>query len=356
MKKFITILLSGSLALAVCAQAKPEEGKKKKQGEQQDAQGGRPDGKAEQGPRPNARARERANMNPNAGQQRMQNKQERAARKANGKAASDAQVQSTLQSNPSYRKQHADDNAKPGEKAETQGQMNAAKAGKKNQAQAQANAANAAKANENTQTQGQANAAKGAKAANFEAQANQQRKQAAMAKKPDTAKIQAIRSEHKDFHAQARPSQVAAVTFNQNYRIRGSDTWRGERYAAFRDYRPGWHDRNWYHHRYNTIVLIGGGYYYWNSGFWYPAWGYAPSESYYAYDGPIYTGRAALPPDQVIANVQAVLQEQGYYTGEVDGLLGPLTREALSQYQADNGLYVTAAIDEPTLSSLDMNG
>jgi peptidoglycan hydrolase-like protein with peptidoglycan-binding domain len=44
----------------------------------------------------------------------------------------------------------------------------------------------------------------------------------------------------------------------------------------------------------------------------------------------------------------------GYYKGEVDGLLGPLTREALTGYQADNGLYSTAAIDEPTLASLGM--
>ena len=66
---------------------------------------------------------------------------------------------------------------------------------------------------------------------------------------------------------------------------------------------------------------------------------------------------AAAPQrlDRVIADVQAALQYQGYYTGEVDGLLGPLTREALTGYQSDHGLYTTAAIDEPTLNSLGMN-
>jgi len=39
----------------------------------------------------------------------------------------------------------------------------------------------------------------------------------------------------------------------------------------------------------------------------------------------------------------------------VDGLLGPLTREALAAYQADQGLTTTAAIDEPTLDSLGMS-
>jgi peptidoglycan hydrolase-like protein with peptidoglycan-binding domain len=62
----------------------------------------------------------------------------------------------------------------------------------------------------------------------------------------------------------------------------------------------------------------------------------------------------ALVPDQVIANVQAELQQMGYYKGEVDGLLGPLTREALTAYQADQGLTPTAVIDEPTLDSLQL--
>ena len=57
-------------------------------------------------------------------------------------------------------------------------------------------------------------------------------------------------------------------------------------------------------------------------------------------------------PDQVIANVQAALQQQGYYQGEVDGLLGPLTRAAIADYQRANGLAETAAIDQPTLQLL----
>jgi peptidoglycan hydrolase-like protein with peptidoglycan-binding domain len=59
-----------------------------------------------------------------------------------------------------------------------------------------------------------------------------------------------------------------------------------------------------------------------------------------------------MDPGQVVANVQAALQAQGYYTGEVDGILGPLTRAAIARYQADQGLEPTAAIDEPTLELL----
>ena len=131
-------------------------------------------------------------------------------------------------------------------------------------------------------------------------------------------------------------------------------SWQGQQYEVFRSYHPEWHDQGWYHSHYNRVELIGGGYYFWNAGYWYPAWGYSPSAQYYAYDGPIYVGHRAEPPDKVIADVQAVLQEMGYYTGEVDGLLGPLTREALTAYQADNGLTTTAVIDQPTLDSLGM--
>jgi hypothetical protein len=166
---------------------------------------------------------------------------------------------------------------------------------------------------------------------------------------------QTIKQQHVNFKAQPRPDRVPAVTFNVNYRIQGSDRWSGPQYEAFRSYHPERHDRDWYHSRYQRVELIGGGYYYWNNnGYWYPAWGYDPGNEYYAYDTPIYVGHRAEPPDRVIADVQSELQEMGYYQGEVDGLLGPLTREALTSYQADQGLQVTAVIDEPTLDSLGM--
>ena len=186
-------------------------------------------------------------------------------------------------------------------------------------------------------------------------QQNVQANAGAKAKKPDPQQVQQIKSQHATFRAQPKPQQVPAVTYNQNYRIQGSEQWQGSQYQVFRSYHPEWHDQGWYRSHYNRVELIGGGYYYWNSGYWYPAWGYSPSEQYYAYDGPIYVGQHAEPPDKVIADVQGVLQQMGYYSGEVDGLLGPLTREALTAYQADQGLTQTAAIDEPTLDSLGMS-
>jgi hypothetical protein len=177
----------------------------------------------------------------------------------------------------------------------------------------------------------------------------------AQAKKPDPQTIQKIKTEHANFRAQPRPDKVPPVTFNQGYRIRGSEQWQGPQYQTFRSYHPERHDQGWYRSHFNRVELIGGGYYYWNNnGYWYPAWGYDPSHEYYAYDAPIYVGHSAEPPDKVIADVQATLQQMGYYQGEVDGLLGPLTRQALAAYQADNGLTTTEVIDEPTLQSLGM--
>jgi hypothetical protein len=114
------------------------------------------------------------------------------------------------------------------------------------------------------------------------------------------------------------------------------------------------HDRSWWRSRYNRIVLFGGGYYYWNNNYWYPAYGYDPYYSNYTYDEPIY-GYNDLPPGQVIANVQSALQQEGYYNDAVDGLIGPNTRAAISNFQRDRGLPITAAIDGPTLQALGLS-
>jgi len=162
-----------------------------------------------------------------------------------------------------------------------------------------------------------------------------------------------IKAKHVNFKAKPNMA-IATAQFNPNYRIAAAQNWSGPQYEVFRSYQPQWHDRSWWSSRYTTVSLIGGGWYYWDAGYWYPAWGYDDGAAYYPYDGPIYVGSNPRPFDQVVADVQAVLQEQGFYRGEVDGLVGPLTREALAAYQSAAGLPPTAAIDEPTLDSLGL--
>jgi hypothetical protein len=128
------------------------------------------------------------------------------------------------------------------------------------------------------------------------------------------------------------------------------DAFRGQRYAAFRNYNRQWHDRSWWRSHYDRIIFVNNGWYYWNAGYWFPAWGYAPSVSY-VYDGPIYAYNG-WTPDRVTVDVQEQLARAGYYDGPIDGVLGPMTREAIAAFQADNGLAVTSAIDEPTLATL----
>jgi len=150
-------------------------------------------------------------------------------------------------------------------------------------------------------------------------------------------------------------TENAAFYRRGNVRITNSwrgDAFRGQRYAAFRNYHRQWHDRSWWRSHYNRIVFVNNGWYCWNAGYWFPAWGYAPSVTY-VYDGPIY-GYNGLSPDQVTVNVQEQLARAGYYDGPIDGTLGPITREAIAAYQADNGLAITSAIDEPTLAALGL--
>ena len=163
-----------------------------------------------------------------------------------------------------------------------------------------------------------------------------------------------LKPQHFNLPKQPNTAKAPPVKFQQGRRIQGSQNWQGQKYAVFRNYKSEWHDRNWWHGHYgNNITFVFGSPYYWNSGYWFPAWGYTPN-AYYAWDGPIYAHNR-LPPDQVIANVQAALQQQGYYRGEVDGLIGPLTRGAIADYQRDHGLYTTSTIDQPTLQSLGMS-
>ncbi|PYL22802.1 MAG: hypothetical protein DMF44_09875 [Verrucomicrobia bacterium] len=171
------------------------------------------------------------------------------------------------------------------------------------------------------------------------------------AAKGKSAKNKPVKPQHFNIAKQPNTAKAPPVKFQQGRRIQGSQSWQGQQYTVFRNYKSEWHDQNWWRGHYgNNITFAFGAPYYWNAGYWFPAWGYNPN-AYYAWDGPIYAYNR-LPPDQVIANAQAALQQQGYYRGEVDGLIGPLTRGAIADYQRDHGLYMTSTIDQPTLQSL----
>ena len=99
---------------------------------------------------------------------------------------------------------------------------------------------------------------------------------------------------------------------NQNHNQNQSRHWNSVTWdEARRRHHGDHHDRHWWHSHYNRFALFWGGYYFWDSGYWYPAYGYDPAYNNYAYDEPIY-GSGDLDPAQVITNVQTELQRLGY--------------------------------------------
>ena len=365
MKTIISLLIGCSLALAGAALAQqPVE-------QQSPSKGKRAPGKthaSEAQPRENARRPQERPANQTGAVKQRNATNEGSATNEHG-ATNSAGTEKGQKAHSSHEAANAESNASD---HSTGAAANEPSAGKNRRARARDESANTVKPGEKSQAEQQQKgenapaaaaktsgnpAAAGTHAAPLAPGAGQQNAQArgtGAAKKPAPQQVQQAKSQVANFKAQPKPQQVPTVTFNQNHRIEGSDHWQGQQYQVFRSYQPQWHDQGWYHSHYNNVVLIGGGYYFFNNGYWFPAWGYSASAQYYPYDGPIYAGHGAEPPDKVIAQTQDLLQQMGYYKGEVDGLLGPLTRDALTAYQADQGLTQTAAIDQPTLDSLGL--
>src|SRR6266513_2520505 len=83
---------------------------------------------------------------------------------------------------------------------------------------------------------------------------------------------------------QPNTAKAPPVKFQPNKHIEGSQNWQGQQYTVFRNYKSEWHDQNWWHSHHSNIVFVFGAPYYWNAGYWFPAWGYNPN-AYYAWDG-----------------------------------------------------------------------
>jgi hypothetical protein len=84
----------------------------------------------------------------------------------------------------------------------------------------------------------------------------------------------------------------------------------------------------------------------------YAPYGYGP---YYYAPPVVVTSRAAYAEEgSVEIDVQRALVHTGYYSGPVDGAVGPQTRAAIRAYQADRGLPVTGRIDGSLLRSLHL--
>jgi hypothetical protein len=136
------------------------------------------------------------------------------------------------------------------------------------------------------------------------------------------------------------------------------------------------HDHWWHGHRCHFVngswIIFDLGFYPWWPA-WYPydyyAYDYYPYPYNYDpgyYDPGVYQGEEYYDQgnfnssdqygaDSTVAAAQERLARQGYYRGEIDGVLGPETRRAIARYQSNHGLRVTGALTTDTLQALGLN-
>jgi peptidoglycan hydrolase-like protein with peptidoglycan-binding domain len=62
--------------------------------------------------------------------------------------------------------------------------------------------------------------------------------------------------------------------------------------------------------------------------------------------------RPAVVNHQGVKKVQKTLRSDGYYHGQVDGVMGPQTRAGIRQYQESNSLPATGRLDTQTAGKL----
>lgn len=77
--------------------------------------------------------------------------------------------------------------------------------------------------------------------------------------------------------------------------------------------------------------------------------------------GTQYSSRSATPPppapvaSDTIRQVQSTLQKDGYYRqGNIDGVWGTGTENAVEAFQRDHSLTVTGQLDGPTLQAMNL--
>jgi len=177
-----------------------------------------------------------------------------------------------------------------------------------------------------------------------------------------------------------RNNRTGAGQFHNGNNNLRSD-WRNH---VFAHHSADWHrdwdrgrDHWWHGHR---VRFIDGSWVLFDFGF-YPWWAYGYPYDYYAYgdypygygyypgyyDSGEYDGEdsyygqntydsSAPYTDSTIAAAQERLAQQGYYGGDIDGVLGSETRRAIGQYQSKHGLRVTGFLTADTLQALGLRG
>src|SRR5437588_415518 len=97
--------------------------------------------------------------------------------------------------------------------------------------------------------------------------------------------------------------------------------------------------------------------------YWYPYdyYGYGYYGDPYAYDAGAYgdaysdqNGYADQSTNSIVAGAQDRLAREGYYHGQIDGIVGPETRRAIARYQSNHGLRVNGNLTPDTLGAMGL--
>ncbi len=135
-------------------------------------------------------------------------------------------------------------------------------------------------------------------------------------------------------------------------------TARGGTHSGARTGRDDWHHRR---HGYPRVGYYGGfgypygspfGYGYpYGYGYGYPYFGNSAALYYYGTNGGY---RQPVRGVSVVEEVQQRLARAGYYRGDIDGLIGDGTRNAVRRYQRAHRLSATGQIDDRLLASMGL--
>ncbi len=130
--------------------------------------------------------------------------------------------------------------------------------------------------------------------------------------------------------------------FNQHWNG-GGNNWR---------YRHHYHGNYYAYYGYPFYPYWGWDYPY---GYYHP-YGYYPYGYYnYYYSEPAFGGNDnGYAGASIVAQLQERLAQAGYYHGNVDGIVGPLTRRAIRAYERDHGMPVDGRLTRQLLEQMDL--
>ena len=164
-----------------------------------------------------------------------------------------------------------------------------------------------------------------------------------------------LRNEHLPAAWQNHIVGQRSVNWHRDWDRRRDHWWHGHRCHFFNDswiifdlgfypWAPYWYPDNYYGYGYDSYP------YGYTPGYYYNSGPYEGEEQYDQNNNDVTVQSA----DSIVANAQAKLAQQGYYHGEIDGILGPETGRAIARFQSNQGLRVTGVLTRDTIGALGL--